>query len=83
MNKHLMIIGITRSRGGIDKIKRFCEDMGVNYPIVIGDYDVYNAYGGIRFIPTTFIINKEGKIVKKYTGYTDFEVFETQVKNLL
>ncbi|MNY53188.1 thiol-disulfide oxidoreductase [compost metagenome] len=46
----------------------FVKDNKMNYPVVIGNDEVASAYGGIRGIPTTFVIDREGRIVKKYVG---------------
>ena len=57
--------------------------MGINYPIVIGNYEITEAYGGIMYIPTTFIVDRNGNIIKKHIGFTEYEVFETEIKELL
>ena len=61
-NKGLVIIGVSLDRGGVKGVQKFCQSKGVNYPIVIGNYEVTKNYGGIRYIPTTFIINKDGNM---------------------
>ena len=82
-NKGLVVIGISLDRGGAAGVKRFCQNKGVNYPIVIGNYEVTKNYGGIRYIPTTFIIDKNRNIVKKFIGYTSIDAFESEIKKLL
>jgi len=79
----LVIIGVSLDSGNTEELKRFCRNNGVNYPIVIGNHKVTEAYGGIRYIPTTFIIDKSGNIVKKFTGYTSSYVFEREIESLL
>ncbi len=63
--------------------KEFSGKMGINYPILIDDGNVSAAYGPIRSIPTTFVIDKEGKIRKIYIGYRTKDVFEKDIKELL
>jgi thioredoxin-related protein len=53
------------------------------YPVVLGDKSVAAAYGGIQAIPTTFIIDRAGAVVKKHVGYLSKEDFESTVKPLL
>jgi len=45
--------------------------------------NVTEDYGGIRAIPTTFIIDREGNIREKYIGYQPGTTFENAVKRLL
>ena len=63
--------------------KEFSGKMGINYPVLVDDENVSAAYGPIRSIPTTFVINKEGKIAKVYIGYRTKDVFEKDIKELL
>ncbi len=66
-----------------DKVKPFAEQMGINYPIVYDTKGVSQLYGGIRSIPTTFVINREGKVVGRIVGSRPKDVFEGIIKELL
>jgi len=81
--KGLVVIGISLDSTGAASVKSFIEDNGISYPILMGDRDVQASYGGIRSIPTTFVIDRKGHIVKKFVGYQSKEVFEDLVKKLL
>jgi cytochrome c biogenesis protein CcmG/thiol:disulfide interchange protein DsbE len=63
--------------------RAFAEKVGINYPVLIDDGNVSAAYGPIRSIPTTFVIDKGGKIAKVYIGYRPKDVFEKDIKELL
>ncbi|MCX5665541.1 MAG: TlpA disulfide reductase family protein [Candidatus Omnitrophica bacterium] len=63
--------------------KEFAGKMGINYPVLVDDGKASEIYGPIRSIPTTFIIDKSGKIVKIYIGYREKAVFEADIKGLL
>ncbi len=82
-DKGLVIIGVSLDRGNIEGVKRFCRNIRVNYLIAIGNYEITESYGGIRYIPTTFIIDKNKNIVKKFIGFTSIEVFEREIEKLL
>jgi peroxiredoxin len=81
--KGLEIIGISLDQGGPGVVKDFIEEFGINYPIVMGDNQIMRAYGGIRGIPTTFLVNSQGRIVKRYTGAYPVESFERDILLLL
>ncbi len=81
--KGLQIIGIAVDRGGIKSVKPFYKKMGINYQVLISDGKVDLKYGGIQAIPTTFVIDKNGKIVKKYVGFQPKATFEKEIKGLL
>jgi cytochrome c biogenesis protein CcmG/thiol:disulfide interchange protein DsbE len=62
------IIGISLDRDGDQVVAPFVKEHHITYPVVLGDESTADAYGGIRGIPTTFIIDRKGRIVKKYVG---------------
>jgi len=49
------------------------QKLPMNYPIVIGNDDVADKFGGLLGYPTTFLISKDGKIVKKVQGLVSYE----------
>jgi len=77
------MVGISLDAGGANDVKPFVEKMNVNYTMLIGNRDVTKEYGGIRGIPTTFVIDKAGQIRQKYVGYREKAVFENDIKTLL
>lgn len=80
-DKGLMMIGVSLTPA--EDVKPFAEKLGINYTVLVGDDKSEAAYGPIRSIPTTFIIDKEFNVARKYIGFTDKEVFEKDVKELL
>ena len=79
----LEVVGVSLDRGGVKVVKSFVEKNEMTYPVVIGNQKVAEDYGGIRGIPTTFVINRQGYIVKKFVGYRDKKVFESIIQQLL
>lgn len=75
------MVGISLSRMG--DMKPFAEKFGINYPVLIDDGYASAVYGPIRSVPTTFIIDQNFKVVKKYIGYRPKEVFENDIVELL
>ena len=82
-SKGLAIIGVALDAQGASVVAPFAKENGIQYTLAIGDDKVAQAYGGIRGIPTTFVIDRQGKIVQKYVGYRDPQVFESAIEPLL
>lgn len=82
-SKGLEIVGIAVGREGEETVRKFIEDYNINYINAIGNMDVFNGFGPIQGIPTTFVIDKNGNVYKKYTGLTQKEVFESDIIKLL
>jgi cytochrome c biogenesis protein CcmG/thiol:disulfide interchange protein DsbE len=79
----LVVVGVSVDREGVDVIKSFVETHGVTYPNLIAGQDVKSLFGGLGSLPTTFLINRDGIIVKHYVGYTDQSVFQEDIKTAL
>ena len=68
-SKGLQVIGVSLDREGVKVLKPFAKKYRMNYLVLIGDSKVVKVYGSIRSIPTTFVIDRNGIIYKKYVGY--------------
>ncbi|PIP67865.1 MAG: hypothetical protein CO035_05710 [Candidatus Omnitrophica bacterium CG_4_9_14_0_2_um_filter_42_8] len=79
----LEIIGVSMDQNPQRVIPGFIEKNKINYTILFGENRVYDLYGGINAIPTTFIVDKEGNLVRKYVGYREKGIFEQDIKELL
>ncbi len=82
-SKGVEIIGISVDTDTKDEVIPFMKEKGINYPVVYGNQNVYMQYGGIRAIPTTFVIDKEGKIVASYEGLVPKVTYENHIKRIL
>jgi peroxiredoxin len=82
-DKGLTVIGISLDEQSPEVVKKFVRQFGVTYPIVIGNQKVADAYGGIDAIPTTFVIDRQGRIVNQHMGYDDKAAFEKDIQSLL
>jgi len=64
-------------------LRDFCRESKVNYPIVMGNQRIAEAFGGVLGLPTTFLIGRDGLIHAKYEGATDFPRLEHEITALL
>ncbi len=79
----LQVVGVAMDDAGPDEITKFTHQMGVNYPVVIGKDEVADSYGGLPFLPTTFYIGRDGKIVDKVLGIKGRGEIEDDIKKAL
>jgi len=80
----LEIIGVTMQSGSTQDVAGKVRDFNINYTVVMGNNEVAQKFGGVRAFPTTFVMDKEGKIYKKYIGALPNikELFEADIKTL-
>lgn len=67
-DKSVLFVGVSVDEKGWKVVRPFAKKLGINYPIVVDDGTVRLKYGPLRGIPTTFIINKKGKVEYMATG---------------
>ncbi|MBE0644516.1 MAG: TlpA family protein disulfide reductase [Bacteroidetes bacterium] len=65
------------------QVAQFVKQQGINYDIVYGNGEVAQAYGGVQSIPTTFLIDREGKVVSSKVGLQTKEAWESAIEALL
>jgi thiol-disulfide isomerase/thioredoxin len=82
-DKGLVIVGVSLDQNGASAVKPFMVKTGINYPVLLGDQTIVSSFGGVEAIPTTFIIDRGGKIVRKHVGYSEKADFEAEIKPLL
>lgn len=80
--KGLVVLGISLDEGDWDSVKSFATERGITYPVLKGTEDVASRFQ-VRTIPMMVIINKEGKIVKRYLGLGDDDELEKDIKAVL
>jgi peroxiredoxin len=80
--KGLQFLGIALSSDPT-QIRFLVKQLGLNYPVLIGNDKVSDAYGSISVVPTTVIIDKQGNIVQKIEGTRKKATFEQMIQPLL
>ena len=68
----LQVIGISMDDDPALVHKAY-KELGLNYPVVMGDEKLGALYGGILGLPVTFLIDSHGKIQAEYRDETDLD----------
>ncbi len=66
--KDLMVIGVVFDYPSTKEVAEYVDDMLMSYPIVLGDDAVTSQIGSAEVLPTTFIYNPKGELVKIKRG---------------
>jgi peroxiredoxin len=82
-DKGFEVLGVAMDDEGWEAVKPFVTDLRVNYRVVIGNDATAELYGGVDALPTTFLIDREGKIAAVHVGLTSKKDFEDGVAELL
>jgi thiol-disulfide isomerase/thioredoxin len=82
-SKGFSIVGISVDEGGSEVVKKLIEIEDINYPVLMADENVINGFGGISGVPTSFLVNRKGSVVKSYPGYAPRQIVEEDINELL
>jgi peroxiredoxin len=79
----LAVVGVSMDEDGWKSVKPYLATKKIDYPIVVGTEDVAKAYGGVDSLPSTFIIDRDGKIAFSHSGLVGKDTYETEIRSLL
>jgi peroxiredoxin len=65
------------------KLAKFGQEQGLNYPLLVGDDAVSRKYGGVEFLPTSYFVGRNGKIVAETAGLVSKDEVEASIKKAL
>ena len=77
------VLGISMDEGGWDVVKPYVSRARVNYRILMGDGSVAFLYGGVDALPTSFLIDREGKVASVHVGLVRKSDYEDDISVLL
>ncbi len=79
MQKDLMVLGVVFDYKDVKEVEKYVDDMLMSYPIILGDDSVAAQIGQVDVLPTTFIYNPQGVLVKIKRGVITREFIEKAI----
>ena len=78
----LQVIGISEDEVGVDVVKRFAAEHRVNYPVAMTTPEIEKLFPGISALPTSFILDRESRVVQKHVGMLSARTTEYEARHL-
>jgi peroxiredoxin len=83
-SKGFEVLGVSMDEDGWSVIKPYIAEHKLNYRILLGDDSVSQLYGGLDALPTTFIIDRDGKFAfSPHVGLVGKNVYSSELQSLL
>jgi thiol-disulfide isomerase/thioredoxin len=84
-DKGVQMLAITTMSGAMEDIQPKVVEFEMKYPVVVGDDQIEEGFGGLLGFPTTFVVSPDWKIYKKYVGMKvdKKELIEKDIEELL
>ena len=90
--KGFTVLGVSMDEDGKSAVVPFLakerftvnsQKLPMNYPIVLGNDEIADKFGGLLGYPTGFLISRDGKVVKKFQGLTSFDDIAKAIESQL
>jgi peroxiredoxin len=82
-DRDFAVLGISVDEDGWDAVKPFVARRKVNYQVVLGGEEVSQIYGDVENLPTTFIIDREGRIARTHIGLVSRNTYKQEILQLM
>ncbi|HEY2823510.1 MAG TPA: TlpA disulfide reductase family protein [Candidatus Acidoferrum sp.] len=79
----LQIIGLDVDDDDSTEVKKFVAANGINYPIGMATNEIRVQYGGVAALPTSFVLDDQGRVVQKHEGLRNPLLYEYEIRALI
>jgi cytochrome c biogenesis protein CcmG/thiol:disulfide interchange protein DsbE len=82
-DQDFVVLGVSLDEDGWKSVRPYMEEKKINYRIMIGNEDVAKEYGGLESLPTTLMLDKEGRIASTHVGLVSKSSYQSEIEYLL
>src|SRR5215475_11494413 len=82
-DRDFAILGVSLDDDGWKSVKPYVEQKKINYRVMIGTEELSTLYGGVDSLPTTFLIDRKGRIAQMHMGLVSKSEYQTEIQDLL
>jgi peroxiredoxin len=82
-DKGLAVLGVSMDDDGWKSVKPYLAEKKMDYTVVVGNDQVAQSFGGIDSLPTTFLIDRDGRIAFAHMGLAGKDTYEKEIRGLL
>jgi peroxiredoxin len=82
-NKNFAVLGVSLDEDGWDAVKPYIAQKKINYRVMIGSEKIAQLYGEVDSLPTTFMIDREGRVAAVHIGLVSKSDYTHEILNLL
>ena len=82
-DKGFAVLGISMDDDGWQAVKPYLEEKKINYRVAVGNDSIGSLYGGVDSLPTTFVIDREGRVASTHIGLVGKNDYQNEIVQLL
>jgi peroxiredoxin len=70
-------------RDRVESVSEFSARRALPFTVALDAGDAASRFGNVRITPTTFVINREGRVIKRFVGEPDWAAFDALLEKAL
>jgi cytochrome c biogenesis protein CcmG/thiol:disulfide interchange protein DsbE len=82
-DRDFAVLGVSLDEDGWKSVKPFVAHEKVNYRVMVTSEEVDQMYGGVEALPTTFMIDREGRVARTHVGLSSKNTYRQEILKLL
>jgi peroxiredoxin len=82
-DRDFAVLGVSFDDDGWKSVRPYIAAHKINYRIMIGTEKMSQLYGGVDSLPTTFIVDRQGRIAAQHVGLVDKSDYQNEILKLL
>jgi len=82
-DRDFAVLGVSMDEDGWDSVKPYIEEHKMNYRVLLGNDQVSQLFGSIDSLPTTIVIDRQGRIASMHVGLVAKKTYEHEIEQLL
>ena len=82
-DRGFVVLGVSTDAGGSQAVQQFVTERGITYPIAMASSSMVQDFGNVRLLPTSFLIDRQGRIRNEVRGFFASLTLEQAVQRLL
>ncbi len=82
-DRGLVVLGLSVDTEPAERVRAFLAERGISYPVAIVGPREAMAFGGVAGYPTSFLLDRQGRIRQRAMGPLAMASFEPAVRRLL
>jgi peroxiredoxin len=82
-DKNFAVLGISLDEDGWEAVKPYIEQKKINYRVVLGTEQIAQLYGEVDSLPTTFMIDREGRVAAVHIGLVGKSDYQHDIQDLI
>jgi peroxiredoxin len=82
-DRDFAVLGVSFDDDGWKSVKPYITQHKINYRIMVGSEEVGQLFGNVDALPTSFMIDRQGRIAASHTGLVDKQDYQNEILKLL